>query len=538
MSFIGISSGNILSKMELKRSTKFDHTKKRLKYADENFQLHFSNDENFVSAEDIVVYFEGKILNVDIASIPRLYKKYKQHFVEKLIGEFVIILYDAAKKELLLFSDSRNTRKCYYYFKKDFFIFSSNIKNILRIIKDYSLDKHALIQYLFLGTTISPNTFFEGILQIASFEIIKIKLNQDYIEKNRYSQDLNFLKKNFDSNYLKTLFLKSVSERIRNEEKVGIWLSGGIDSSVLVYLASQCGKKINTYTVGYHNSKIDESKYADIVSEFFDTNQNTIFIDSSTIEISPLALWYYEFPNQNIMSLVIFPLAQASKREKTVLGGAGIEEIFMWGKDYKILNFANNIPPVNRIGVKKLPLMCFSFKRNSYQFYKYLDPSKIKNLIQYYSCGKTLIDRYNLLRFWVWDFEYVPLRQKFANSNILYPFFDERLIKYCRMLSTDKILFLKLFKDKIPPEISKRKRQGLAAPSKYWLDEQKDKIDFFVEKFVQRKIVGEREIRKYLGRPYSNHWNVWSIFSLEVFLEIFFDKKSLDKPVEKLSKLL
>lgn len=524
--------------------------KKTYSYSDTNIHFLHTNKENFLEYNNGFVYIEGKIFSHNIKDMVSLYHKMGAGFFKHLSGEFFAILYDRRRGRLFLVSDKRGSRKCYYGLEHNGAVFSSQIKPLMISMERSTVDKNALIEFLVFGVPMSPHTFVQGIGQSKFAEIIELSLGNVSLNCGKTSYfDSSFFIHKFPKDfrvlarYIFDVYKTSVEERIRNFKSVDILSSGGIDSAVLVYLASLSKDRINTYTIGYEKESIDERRYARLLSNFFGTKHKEAILKSDLVKLSPMVVWHEEAPHQSVRSLLNFSLSKLTRSKDSVLSGEGIENQFLTGFDYGLVFHLNKMDFLTRFG-NTLPIKLWCYMHYVPSFYNLLSKETIVNL-KSSIFGSNILKKYSMFKFRIWDVEYVGTFQKTSeafNSQLLFPFLDERCFKLYSLpdrLRKEKFLFSKAFSDKIPQEIVGRKKMKIVSPSNVWLEEQNDIMMEFVKRFGKRDIIPESMLTEYLNTRMPNHdRHFWSIFFLEIFLETFFDKNKLAGPIKNLSELL
>jgi asparagine synthetase B (glutamine-hydrolysing) len=499
-----------------------------------DFTIKFSEPSNMMSNDKIVLYYDGKIFGKTLKDLFLFYKKYGNKFNKFINGEYRLILFDSIKSELILVTDSRSTRKTYFTKNNKCWYASSHIKPLLSIIKNYSLNKKSLIEFLSFGTVVSPNTMFNEITQLKPNEMVQLNNSENKHEMYK----IQFAKPPLSNTMLiKNFILKTyrdcVADRIYEIENVGVPLSGGIDSSIITILAAQNKKNVHTYTLSYDNEELNEVYYAKMLSDGLGIENKEVYINSNIIYKSPLTVWIEESPHQSVRAFLNMKLAEATKKDEAVLIGEGVESSFIYGKDFKAISVLSKI-----IGRKKFynPINFWLDIRGIRKFYRFIDKDTLKNLIGDFRNQK-LFNQYNLLKHRLWDIEYIPLIQKYHDlqkSESFYPFIDDRVMGfYCipQILRQDKKILKFTFKKYLPESIIKRKKILLTSPSKPWLSEQSEIINTFLRRFYERNLIEKKLTCVYLNSkfPHSDR-RKWSIFFLEIFMETFFGDKKLIKP--------
>lgn len=295
-----------------------------------------SNDSSCLSdAEIILAYIE----------------KYSvQKLVEKAKGMFALCIYDSFEKKLYLVKDKMGIKPLYYALSNGHLVFSSEVKGILNSgLVEAKFKEEAIDEYLGNRFIRAPYTFFEGIYQVEAGTYIVVDSKMKLTKIKYWDLPSEF---NFDINYNETLILHefkdllidSIKKRLASDVRLGTYLSGGIDSSLVTAITTKLlTKRIDTFTIGFNN--LNEFTYANLVANKYCTNHHTIEMSledyftllESCIMIrdAPLSV-----PNE-------IPLAFMSKvlRQKVgvILSGEGADELLGgYGRIFRApFDFAN-----------------------------------------------------------------------------------------------------------------------------------------------------------------------------------------------------
>jgi len=316
--------------------------------------------------------------------IVHLYEEYKENFVKFLNGMFAICIYDSKAKEIFLARDRIGIKPLYYWFSKGNLVFSSEIKSILELNSvKREINKSAMNQYFALRYNPGEETLFQDIKRLLPGHFIRFSLEDKNLIISKY-WDINLEEQGKDSlgSYEKKLFdlLKdSVKKQLISDVPLGVYLSGGLDSSAIVMMMSLIRKEensdapIRTYSVGFaHNEKINETQYAKQISELFGTEHKEFFIEPDVVKLLPKIAWHCDEPMADSALIPVYLLSAAAKKTSTViLTGDGGDEIFAGYDHYRFLkatHTASKLPLFNAwapILNKSIPLKTWD------KFYKH-----------------------------------------------------------------------------------------------------------------------------------------------------------------------
>ena len=297
--------------------------------------------------------------NSDTEVIIAAYQKWGMDMLKFFDGMFAFAIWDKSSKNFFLCRDRLGIKPLYYLELGKSIVFSSSTKAIVSAFPDqnFSLDKNAVIDFMSYGTAYNPSTIFN---EIKSLEKGKyIKLNNETYEKVQYwLPQLNNNNKiaSYDSakKEVNRLILEAVEKRLIADVPVGIFLSGGIDSSAIVAAASKVKKKeINTFSVVFDDKSYDESTYANIIAKHYSTNHKEIKVDSDFILHN-----IYDFirsmdhPTVDGFNSYIISDAVSKENFKVALSGTGSDELFLGypfytlSKRFEESKWIQSFPPI------------------------------------------------------------------------------------------------------------------------------------------------------------------------------------------------
>ena len=276
------------------------------------------------------------ISNSDSEIIPYAYEKWGIEFVKKLNGMFAIAIYDKKKQNTFLIRDRLGIKPLYYYIYKNTLIFSSEINSILEgpfFKREPNLK--AISSYLSYRYPISDEeTFFLNLKRLPAGKILKISNNGiSFDEYWRIPFPNNF--SNHDEEFylekLDYLLNESIKGQLVSDVPLGVFLSGGLDSSILTAIATKYTKeKLNTFSVTLKESGYDESEKAKIVSNHLKTNHHEIILEKDNfIENLQNLISIKGVPGSIPHEYALFLLSKKMKEKITVvLSGEGADEFF------------------------------------------------------------------------------------------------------------------------------------------------------------------------------------------------------------------
>lgn len=329
----------------------------------ESHQPFVSNDGRYV------LIFNGEIYNYRILknSLKNFYDFQTSSDTEVLLvsylkwgfdclkmikGIFAFAIYDTFKNELFIARDQLGAKPLYYRETENLFIFSSEMRPLCEFSKNNTLCTSGVYDFFHFQSPLYDNTLINGIKQLSPGSYLVVKSNS--IDQIKY-YSINSLRSNNNridySDYLANLdeLLKEcVNERLVSDVPFAIALSGGLDSSVLTYIASKYQNQINTITLGFNGSNFDESNYANIIAKKFNTNHHLEMLsDYSLYDYVQSYINDIDFPSSD--GLNMYAVSHITKKNgiKVLLSGAGLDELFhgyqFHSTFHKVLKYKNFI---------------------------------------------------------------------------------------------------------------------------------------------------------------------------------------------------
>jgi asparagine synthase (glutamine-hydrolysing) len=281
--------------------------------------------------------------NSDTETIVHAYEEYGDRCPEKLRGMFAFAIWDCGKKKLLLVRDRMGIKPLYYTVLDGKFIFSSEIKSML-LDGDVKreVDKSSLHEYLTFFYVPGPKTMFRNIYKvlpgnILTYEDGEVKTKRYWELKIPRDEEKN---ENYYVEMLRNILKESVEMRLMSEVPLGVYLSGGLDSSSIVaFMKEVTDGPIETFSIGFgKDDPVDELSFARSVAEHFETNHHEIVVDQSCVKLLPKITWHLDEPVADPVSIPIYLLSEFSKKRVTVvLSGEGGDEMFGGYRQYRNL---------------------------------------------------------------------------------------------------------------------------------------------------------------------------------------------------------
>lgn len=516
--------------------------------------------------------------NSDTEVLLQSYIQWGDSLQEKLNGMWAFAIYDKKKNEIFCSRDRFGVKPFYYFNDSDRFYFSSEIPPLLKATNfKAEVNDGVVYNYLVYGRTdYSTDTFFKGIKKIDSGQCLKIDLNSRKFHFRKWYDLKNIKisdKKGIESTFKKS-FENSIDKQMRSDVEIGVCLSGGLDSSVILanLLKKRTFGQVQTFSVVFpEQTKYDESVY---IKEFEKSNCHQSFIkpnlDEFIEEINELIKCQAEpFSTTSIYSQ--FKLMQFIKASKikVTLDGQGADEqlggykyfhgIFLSEllrlRRFKNLVFelSSYVKDKNFTAIKyfifyNLPAILKQFFFNSKT--NFLSPKfkskfrKETNLLSKLYEFSTF--RGALIQHLEYKLEHLL---KWSDRNSMYhsiesrvPFLDHNVVESSLNLALDdffskgvsKKILRASFNDILPVKICNRKDKiGFESPEAEWFRSDKA-VDYIREilnsnSFRSRKFFNTKAVNQifdeHLQKKSEKSKVLWRIICLEIWLRIFIDEE-------------
>jgi len=456
----------------------------------------------------LVIVFNGEIYNFkelkkeltdypfrtqsDTEVILAAYRKWGNGCIRKFNGIFAFAIWDKEKKELFLARDHVGVKPLYYCFQNGKFIFSSEIKAILEHDIPRVLNREAFSHYLRVLYVPEPLTMFKNIFKFppASFAVFSAYgEGNGELKITRYWQDgaggtLKLSKTEIEEEIRKKI-KNSVEKQLISDRPLGVYLSGGIDSSVILHNMAQLRKNIDTFSVGFSIpfDKEEEEKFnkdfnlARRTAKHYGTNHNEVLLKPDDVRgMLERAVWHMDEPISNPTAVSMMYLAGFAKQKAdVVLGGDGGDELFGGYDRYRLDRMARFFMPAakrfERFMFQKddiLNRVVNDFDRHATKkFFKKEFFSPKQNLMD--------VDRQS----WLVDFS-LMLTDKMTMASGLeerVPLLDKNLVEFSAQIplkykvnfSDTKIILKDAYRGRIPEFLFNQPKRGWFSPGAKWL---------------------------------------------------------------------
>lgn len=475
--------------------------------------------------------------NSDTETLIHLYEEYGVESPKYLRGMFAYAIWDDNKKRMFLVRDRLGIKPLYYTKTSDGIVFASEIKALFKSKKVKAvLAQQHLAEYFSFGYLTNENTMFESVHKLLPGQSMVFENGGEGRLQQYWSVDYNNQQQNLDENEvterLKEMFHTSVDMRMMSDVPLGMFLSGGFDSSAIASIMSRLSsQKLKAFTIGFDDKYYSEAGYAKLVADRYgmDLHEVKIGPEDFVNSIENL-IWHNDLPIHFPASVALYFVSkEARKHVKVVLTGEGSDELFGgYGRymacDYnvKIGKLLDPIIPEkyrellrNKLWQTDLPLKLKKALAHSFLYHS-MDP---RNIIfdNYYKLdlggGTDEVINEDFLRGSKQEDPYQNYMEHFDRfsdrdtiSRMLYtdqktyleellmkqdkmsmatsiesrvPFLDHKLVEYAATLPSSmkvricslKHVIKKAVGDFVPKEIIQRKKMGFPVPLGTWMRE-------------------------------------------------------------------
>jgi asparagine synthase (glutamine-hydrolysing) len=448
------------------------------------------------------------------------YMQWGEECVNHFNGDWAFVIYDEIKKLLFCSRDRLGCKPFYYYNKDDKFIFSSELKGILKHDIDKTINKNAVELYFSLGMVPSPYSIFNNIYKLEAGHNMVFDLSTKILQKYYKYYNLPYYNPIKNKKLLiekgRELLKDSIKLRMRSDVPVGAFLSGGLDSSAVVSSMRDFThlNNLHTFSMGFDIKQYDETKYINEVTDAFKTiHHHYYFKEQDFIKLLDDYAFVYDEPFADYSGFPCIKISELAKKDVTVcLSGDGGDEIFggytmhQMGAQMEIIK---KVPKFIRKLIIKLPAKknltsryslyllkracelslfekrCFYSKALSTETYapeiykKWTEDKLEESLIK---SNNNLSDG---LR--IYDLLYNTLSDRFCvkvDRSSMYnalevrsPFLDYRFMEFAQQIPHDlkcnvfktKRLMREIIKPIVPKIIVNRGKQGFSPPINEWI---------------------------------------------------------------------
>lgn len=526
--------------------------------------------------------------NTDTEVILHAFQEWGAKCVNKFIGMFSFSIFDKKNLELTLVRDRAGVKPLYYYLENDLFMFSSELKafhkhpNFRKVI-----NTNSIVEYMNKSFITGPKSIFKSCYKLngghyATFNIEnkRFKVEKYWDVRDYYS--LPSLKIDYidAKEELKKLMISAFNYRTVSDRKVGVFLSGGYDSTaVTAMLQSNMTNKLRTFTLGFNEGN-NEAPHAKRIANYIGTDHKEYYCTKNDAEEILFSLpYYYDEPFADSSAIPTMLISKMAKNDVTVVLSADAGDEVFSGYDHyqkylKNIELVKMIPEFSR---KKLGVMIGIIGRTTKNYklqkkYNILstilqgDNKSIAHILydSYFNLGSEINSRLFKRKFLEGysDNEFPPHNlkddlsfalandyQSFLQDDILTkvdratmsvsiegrePLLDQRILEYVAQLpsnyklgSTTKMILKDVVHDYVPRNLLNRKKSGFEVPIDFWL---RGELSYVLDEILQPRnmknleFFNESFVKKLVSDYKSNKLKDYTIIWRLVQFKMWYDK--------------
>lgn len=521
----------------------------------------------------------------DTETIVHLFEDEGLDFVRHLNGMFAVAVWDSRERRLVLARDRIGQKPLVYCHDQDRLLFASELKSLLQVDGiSRDIDAGAIDEYLTYQYVPHPKTIFQSIRKLPPGHLAVFQHGEVQIQPY-WEPDLNFesaSKMDAAAEKLSELITSSVELRMRSDVPLGAFLSGGVDSSLIVALMQQLSDQpIKTFTIGFPVAEYDETQYARQVSDHLGTEHEELQVTPSGVDILPKLVWNYDEPFADSSAIPTWYLSEMTRRQVTVsLSGDGGDELFAGYPRYRavwLASYLDQLGPIRSVlGAsvwQRLPgSRQKSFLRRFKRFSEFLGKTPQRRYLEWIAIfnesrrallyrddfverlpntdpfsflnrawaragrrdvvsGASLAD---LTTYLTCDLmTKVDIASMAHSLEVRQPFLDYRIVEFAASLpialkfrrGTGKRVLRRAFGHLLPADIWNRKKMGFGVPLDHWFRDELRELthDTLLDEAARtrtyfRHEVIEELVTQHETQQFDHAYRLWALLVLELWL--------------------
>lgn len=493
-----------------------------------------------------------------------MYLEYGEEMVAHLNGMFAFAIFDKRKNTIFGARDRMGQKPFYYSLYNNEFEFSSQISP-LRIGNNLEVNRDAIKSFLEWGYVPEPQSMYKDVFKLKASHSFTYDIDKREFSSKKYA-DLTTAK-NLDVDYnsakseLDNLLNKAVNDRLISDVPLGVFLSGGVDSSLMAALAQKNSEiPIKTFSVGFNESKFDESNYAEMVAKHIGSDHQKIILSpDKSLELLDDYVHYFDEPFFDTSAFGQMLLTKETKKQVTVaLTGDGGDELFLGYNRYQAMLERSSLFKIP-YPIRILTSSVLNLVTNSPKFKNISQAFASRSIEEYYLSSMSNLDRRWLAFEPLKEIEYEsllygnePLVERIARfetrtymngdihtkvdrSTMKYslearsPLMDHRIVDFALSLPIEfklnngvgKRILKDVLYDYVPREIFERKKTGFGVPIGNWF--RAELKDWLLEIVSEKNLdlipeLNKLEFLKMVDRHLSGKWDyslkIWSVVNV------------------------
>jgi asparagine synthase (glutamine-hydrolysing) len=532
--------------------------------------------------------------NSDTEVVLYAYQKWGADCLQRFNGIFAFAIWDEQNQRLFLVRDRLGVKPLYYHLDSQNIIFASEIKALLQ---DSGLSKElsheGILNYFTFGHSVAPNTIFRDVFKLMPGHYFTCDVKKNHfldVNISRYwSPPVPHWSRDEGEGYyaemVHSLLKESVNRQLISDVPLGVFLSGGLDSSIVTSLISEASHKVKTFSIGFpfKGTTYNELDDARLVAQHYGTEHHELVLDENDLtQALPALIYHFDEPFGDSAAFPTYLLSKFAREHITVsLSGEGGDEIFGGYRRYVVENFISRNPAISllqNLGFNKT----FSSLPDTSRIQKLMDSFIIKDDAERYaswvclfnkemrkelfrntsSYGTNGFDPLNVYRdlfkkngaervnqllyidqqTWLPDtyLEKVDKASMAVGLEVRVPILDHKLVEFAatipakykvRGVST-KYILKKAFAKELPEATLRKRKHGFAVPLDPWMGK---KTGGFVQNVLfdnkarSRGLFSQEYVKKLVDMHSEGkghyHRQLWLLIVFELWCQRFLDSK-------------
>ncbi|MEM9991210.1 MAG: asparagine synthase (glutamine-hydrolyzing) [Bacteroidota bacterium] len=474
--------------------------------------------------------------NTDTEVILKGFDCWGKDVVKRFRGMFAFAIWDKVEQKLLLCRDRVGVKPLYWYWKEGLFLFASELKAFHKHPNfDKTLNHDAIALYLQQGYIHAPHCVFQYAHKLQGGQFLEIDANQEIKVSTYWDAEEIYQQSELDARSeseieeeLEQILAESFQLRMVADVPVGMFLSGGIDSSLVTSMIQHhSNQQVKTFTIGFHDKERNEAHHAKEVAQHIGTDHTELYCtEKDFLDILPGFNTFYDEPFGDSSGIPTYLVSQLAREQVTVsLSADGGDELFSGYTKYEIAR--QYFPKIQRIPLQlrkflakqdvawleqnaaKIPVLK-NYKGVGVKLQKLSNALLSKNLVDFFNTSSQFLNQKELATYTPYYIErYTPNKvvafpnrqlslmgmidiKTYLEGDIMMkvdratmqvalegrePFLDQNIIEFAQCLpdhlkikgTQTKYLLRKILYKYVPKELIERPKQGFAIPLDNWL---------------------------------------------------------------------
>lgn len=294
--------------------------------------------------------------NSDSEAVLHGYEEWGPAVIEKLYGMYCFAVLDERQKRIMLGRDRLGIKPLYYHHDGRTLVFANEIKAILDWPQfQRRVDSQALYEYLGWEFTPAPRTLFAGVNKLRQGHYAIFDMQTGQLDERRYWDlkfEPGFSRPEEAVEELRRLIKLAVQRRLMSDVPLGVFLSGGLDSTTVTAEMRELGvDPLHTFAIAYPDPSFSELEYANAMAAHYRTDHEVLMIEGLTMDDLEAAVYHLDEPMTDLSAIPLMLICRKARQKVTVvLSGEGGDEVFCGYDRFKAAKAAAWVEKIPGIG--------------------------------------------------------------------------------------------------------------------------------------------------------------------------------------------